>query len=151
MSLWHLLTWTLNTLPFEQSTSRRFVHSCCKACTVGLLPSFIQLRKLWFNHTFLVTHGWNDKQGRRFHPVCHWHFGSLKDCETIGINWCTIPHSGLSKSGRLWKPSPLICCVTFQVLSARYPPHYSAYCYNRPFTHHRSFFSYCRLRFISAF
>ena len=42
--LQHLLTWTFNTLPFEQSTFRRFVHSRWKACTAGHLPSFIQLR-----------------------------------------------------------------------------------------------------------
>ena len=48
----HLLTPTLNTLPFEQSTLGRFVHSRCRACTAGLLPSFIQLRNSCFHFCF---------------------------------------------------------------------------------------------------
>ena len=46
--LQHLLTPTLNTLFFEQSSLGRFVYSCCKAYTADLLPSFIQLQNNFF-------------------------------------------------------------------------------------------------------
>jgi hypothetical protein len=49
-ALRHLLTPTLNNLPFEQSTLRRFVHSCCQACTADQLPSLIQLRSILLKH-----------------------------------------------------------------------------------------------------
>ncbi|MCC6289594.1 MAG: hypothetical protein IT249_17070 [Chitinophagaceae bacterium] len=39
-------------MPFEQSTFGRFVHSCSKACTADLLPSFIQLQN---NHRSVVS------------------------------------------------------------------------------------------------
>ncbi len=42
-------------MPFEHSTFRRFVLSCCKASTAGQLPSFIQLRNK-FSNLLLVTH-----------------------------------------------------------------------------------------------